>query len=286
MAKENKTPTWEGLIESMSTSAQHPNDTAWNIYRYLSAHYKDISSEEARTLLAAYMKIPLVHPSLLHSCILGVALKMAKIHDDFRLPAFLERWGFPANLRREDMQWRTGNNGRTYPSLKEQTERAVREYRQVHIDKAQKVIGYVSRYDPKHRHYHIFDPLSRHFVAIDPKSPPAVGEYVRFAPVIPEKGNFKTAVALSPESHKEGQQAFGITKAVVKFINSEKGYLGYEIVSSIVPTAEGEATTEGYASLSLAANATLSVGQEIGLILFLKRGKDGKKRNYVAEMIL
>ncbi|NPD81459.1 hypothetical protein HPS57_05675 [Prevotella sp. PINT] len=286
MKNESKIPTWDELLASMSTSVQHPADTAWSIYRYLNAYHKEMSSEEARTLLASYMKIPLAHPSLLHSCVLGTALKMAAVHDSFNLPAFLKMWGFPANLRPEDMLWRTLPNGRTVASLRERTERAVREYRQRHIDTSQKTIGYVDRYDAKHKHYHIFDPLSRHFVAIDPPTPPTVGSYVRFAPVIPEKGNFKTAVALSPENHHNGRRAFGIMKARVKYINLEKEYFAYELLSPISPTPEGEITKEGYANLSLAGSAQLTENQEIHIILFLKRGKDGKKRNYIAEIIL
>jgi len=286
MKNENKIPTWDELIASMSTSVQHPADTAWNIYRYLNAYYKEMSSEEARTLLASYMKIPLANPSLLHSCVLGTALKMSTVHETFNLPAFLKMWGFPANLRTEDMQWRTLANGRTVAPLRERAERAVREYRQKHIDISQKTIGYVDRYDPKHKHYHIFDPLSRHFVAIDPPTPPAVGSYVRFAPVIPEKGNFKTAVALSPENNHDGRRAFGKKKEKIKYINTEKEYFAYELLSPITPTPEGEITKEGYGKLSLANAYTLTENREIHLILFLKRGKDGKKRNYIAEIIL
>ncbi|MCM1079429.1 MAG: hypothetical protein NC344_10625 [Bacteroidales bacterium] len=286
MAKENKTPTWEELLESMATSLKHPTDTAWNIYRYLTAHYKELSSEEARTLLASYMKIPLVHPSLLHSCILGTAIKMSLVHEDFNLPAFLKLWGFPANLRSEDLQWRKDNYGHTFPSLKERTDRAIREYNQKHIDISKKIIGYVDRYDAKHSHYHIFDQMSRHFVAIAPKTPPTVGEYVWFAPVIPEKGNFKTAVALTPIDHKDGQRIFGIMKARVQYVNNEKEYFGYEILSPIPSTPEGIITKEGYGKLSLAGTAGLSANQEIGIILFLTRGKEGKKRNHIAEIIL
>ena len=69
-------PTWEELLESMEQASSHPSDTQWNIYRYLSANMENVDSQIARTLLASYMKIPSERPSLIHSMMLSVALKM------------------------------------------------------------------------------------------------------------------------------------------------------------------------------------------------------------------
>lgn len=112
----------------METVVSHPTDTAWDIYRYLQEHYEEMDSEMARTLLASYTKIPLDKPSLLHSCILSLALRMAERFHDFRLPSFLQIWGYPQNLRSEDRERQAGKNGRSYLSLQEKTERTLASY--------------------------------------------------------------------------------------------------------------------------------------------------------------
>lgn len=377
--QNNTVPTWDELLASMNTVTQHPSDTAWAIYRYLNANLETLSSQEARTLLASYMKIPLQRPSLLHSCILGVAVKMTERYADFRFPQFLTAWGYDRNLRAEDRQKQTGKDGRTYLSLQERTERAAKSYALHHAEQRQDVaavisegqeisgitpmiatkmyeterngrrmksvkliagdgkelladshqfkckpweivgnvfdvltrtsaegnmrvaeiaasqkpvselfppvVGYVDRFDSQHQHYHIFDSLSRHFVAEAPKLRPNVGNYVMFSPVIPAQDKFKSAIIINGISLDEGRKAFGIYDAVVKYVNTEKGYFYYQITSAIPSTPEGTITQEGSAQLSLLNGAPLNVGQPLRLIMFLKRGKDGTKRNAVVEIL-
>ena len=134
MTEKAKVPTWEELLMLLNDAKKHPNDTAWGIYRYMHANLKQMSSQEARTVLASYMKIPLPRPSLLHSCMLTVANSMAGLYDDFRYPQFLNLWGYPSCLRQEDLQRQTGNDGRTYLSLKEKTERTLQSYQLHHAE--------------------------------------------------------------------------------------------------------------------------------------------------------
>ena len=50
--------SWDDLLASMETAVSHPTDTAWNIFRYMQKNYKEMGSQQARTLLAGYMKLP------------------------------------------------------------------------------------------------------------------------------------------------------------------------------------------------------------------------------------
>lgn len=96
----NPTITWEQLMESVNSGAQHPEDTQWTVFRYLKQNYKTIGSVEARTLLVIYTKLRSQRPSLINSCMLGLALKISEVYSDFRLPQFLQVWGYDACLRR------------------------------------------------------------------------------------------------------------------------------------------------------------------------------------------
>lgn len=147
--------------------------------------------------------------------------------------------------------------------------------------------GYIDRYDGQHNHYHVFDNMSRHFVAENPRVKPVVGAFVEFAPIIPAQDKFKVAVVTKVLSMPEGLNSFGVYEANVSYINKEKGYFYYKITSEIKPTPEGELTNEGSAQLSLIPNSVgeIQVGTKIQLVLFLARGKDGKKRNHVAKVI-
>lgn len=131
--------TWQQLQESLETAVSHPTDTAWTIYHYLSANYVELGSASSRALLASYIKLPVNRPSLLHSCILRTALKMADSFQDFRLPSFLTIWGFPKMLRQEDFERQTDAEGRTFSSLHQRTLRALSIYFQQHpeCDKTQ-----------------------------------------------------------------------------------------------------------------------------------------------------
>ena len=240
---------FEQLRLSLEGAKGHPMETGWDIYRYMKGNLEQMESQEARTLLACYMKMELEKPSLLHSLMLNIALRMAKKFPDFQFDRFFDMWEYPG---------------------------------------IERIIGYVYFYDEKHRYYHIYDNQSRHFVAIDPHIVPQVGGFVEFTPIIPEDGKFKTAVVhmvfseATPDYLKASMDAFGTYKAVVTGINEKEGRFSYRITSEIKPTPEGTITPEGTAFLGM---MRLTEGQEIRLLLFLKRDKEGVKRNYVARTL-
>lgn len=129
---DTKNVTWEQLIELISTGVSHPEDTSWAIYRYLQCHYKDAGSVIVRTLLAAYIKLRINKPSLLNSCMLSMAVKVSEQYADFRLPRFLEAWGYDSCLRTEDRHRQTGKDGRQYLALQERVYRALQAYKLHH----------------------------------------------------------------------------------------------------------------------------------------------------------
>lgn len=150
------------------------------------------------------------------------------------------------------------------------------------------VVGYVENVDESHGHYHIYDQLSRHFVAEKPVQELKGGDFVEFAPIIPAEDKFKSAAVQRVLSHDEGLKAFGTYSAVVTYVNPTEGYLRYRITSQIAETPEGIVATKGFAPLAIVADekrrSTMAVGDNIRLLLFLKRGKDGMKRNHVEEI--
>lgn len=142
--------TWEELLDSIATGAAHPDDTNWKIYRYLQNNYKTMGSVMARTLLAAYMKLHVKRMSLIDSCMLGMAVKISETYVDFKLPKFLEAWGYDSCLRAQDLQRQTGKDGRQYLSLKERVERALQSYRLHHPEECKgECGGVVSMYAAK-----------------------------------------------------------------------------------------------------------------------------------------
>lgn len=120
--------SWEQLIESMNNAVAHPEETNWMIYRYLQHNYNTVGSVIARTLLSAYIKLRTDTPSLINSCMLGLAVKISGRYDDFRFPKFLEAWGYGSCLRSEDCSRQTGRGGRTYPALVERVDYALQSY--------------------------------------------------------------------------------------------------------------------------------------------------------------
>ena len=142
--------TWDELLESIATGAAHPDDTNWKIFRYLQNNYKTMGAVTARTLLAAYMKLHVKRMALIDSCMLGMAVKVSETYGDFKLPKFLEAWGYDQFLRPQDLQRQTGNDGRQYLSLKERVERALQSYRLHHPEESDgECEGVVSMYAAK-----------------------------------------------------------------------------------------------------------------------------------------
>ena len=150
MPNTNKSVTWDELLESIATGAAHPDDTNWKIFRYLQNNYKTMGAVTARTLLAAYMKLHVKRMSLIDSCVLGMAVNISETYSDFKLPKFLEAWGYDQFLRPQDLQRQTGKDGRQYLSLKERVERVLQSYRLHHPEESDgECEGVVSMYAAK-----------------------------------------------------------------------------------------------------------------------------------------
>ena len=129
-----KTATWEQLMEYVSSENANVGKSNWLIFHYLQQNYKTVGSLKARTLLALYMKTRVMRSSLVDSCMLGMAVKISETYADFKLPKFLEAWGYDACLRDEDLHRDTGKDGRQYLSLKERVDRALQTYLLHHPD--------------------------------------------------------------------------------------------------------------------------------------------------------
>lgn len=164
-------------------------------------------------------------------------------------------------------------------------------------------VGYVDFVDNIHGHIHVYDSQSRHFVAekgnIDtdgaawqanahnrvPKN--LQGCFVRFCPIIVNGDHFKSAAIIGVMDKYEGRKVFGIYEAKVEYANAKDKYLRYSIESTIRYTPEGDIVKGGFAStaaLSDDVRNSIVAGSHVHLTLFLKRGKDGMKHNYVAEV--
>ena len=151
-------------------------------------------------------------------------------------------------------------------------------------------VGFVEFIDESHGHIHVYDSQSRHFVA-DKSAHTAlkisVGNDVRFCPIIANGDHFKSAAIVSVMDKYEGRKAFGIYEAKVEYANVKDRYIRYSLESAIRYTPEGNIIKAGFAST---ANLPEDVrngmvqGSHVRLILFLKRGKDGMKHNYVADI--
>ena len=115
-------------MASLDSAAQHPVQTAWDIYYYLLDNYKEAGSQQVRTLLALYMKIPVARPSVIHSRMLGMAVRISEEYPDFRFPQFLQMWGYDDKLMSDDRLRQPGKGGRLYLSLKERVERRLKSY--------------------------------------------------------------------------------------------------------------------------------------------------------------
>lgn len=153
-------------------------------------------------------------------------------------------------------------------------------------------IGYVEHVDESHGHIHVYDSLSRHFVAEKKATSHGTriekGCFVRFCPIIIEDDKFKSAAIIGTMDKQKGYRAFGVYEATIDYVNTTDCYVRYTIKSEIKTTPEGTITPTGFASTADMPNENrirIAVGNHVHLLLFLKRGKDGLKHNYVAEII-
>lgn len=152
-------------------------------------------------------------------------------------------------------------------------------------------VGYVDYVDGRHGHIHVYDAQSRHFVAdkqsVAPQFRIQQGCFVRFCPIVGKDDPFKSAAIVSVLDKQQGQQLFGLYEAAVDYVNPTACYMRYTLKSEIRSTPEGEISPTGFASTSFLPDEVrrgLSAGSTVHLLLFLKRGKEGMKRNYVAEI--
>ena len=141
--------SWNELMASLELAKEHPLDTAWTIFRYFRHNYKEMGSQQVRTLLAIYMKIPVKRPSLIHSCMLGMAVKISSEYADFRFPQFLQMWGYPKMMMKEHYTRQKGKNGRMYLSLREKTERCLQSYMLHHKEGTAEAEGIMTMYAVK-----------------------------------------------------------------------------------------------------------------------------------------
>lgn len=82
--------------------------------------------QQARSNLNIYMKLAVERPSVLHSCMLTMACKLAS-DDHLKMSVFLDLWGVE-NLRDDDYQRYTNEEGKTFPALAEKAvQRAAKE---------------------------------------------------------------------------------------------------------------------------------------------------------------
>lgn len=161
--------------------------------------------------------------------------------------------------------------------------------------------GFVESIDASHQHIHIYDNLSRHLVAMQDgflhdgttltsASTVKIGDYLKIVPVIPREGKFKSALIINQYPTEEGRNAFGYRRARITHIDMAKGWCSWELLPGEAPIIEdgtqSPSFTKGYLSqqhLQGKTISSLSVGQEIQLLTFLKRGKDREKHPYVVN---
>ncbi|MDO5447106.1 MAG: hypothetical protein Q4F34_04930 [Prevotellaceae bacterium] len=96
---------------------------AWTICKVLNRESEKLSPLYCRQLLAEYMKLDVVKPSLLHSAMLNAAVKVAVASAEFHFVPFLNLWNL-SNLRREDYERQKDDSGKAFPSLVEKVGKA------------------------------------------------------------------------------------------------------------------------------------------------------------------
>ena len=151
-------------------------------------------------------------------------------------------------------------------------------------------VGYVDFVDENHGHIHVYDSQSRHFVALKSVHSAlsiTAGSFVRFCPIIANGDHFKWAAIVGLMDKYEGRKAFGVYEAKVEYANLKEKYIRYSLESAIKYTPEGNIIKGGFASTAALPDDVrngIVIDSHVRLILFLKRGKDGIKHNYVAEV--
>lgn len=168
-------------------------------------------------------------------------------------------------------------------------------------------VGYVKSYDATHDYYHIYDAKSRHFVAkaaeqhLGRFGQPVIaeGDYIRFAPIIPQPKRpgdkvFKSAYVVGKCAPADGPKAFGLREAKVLYVDNAKGYYRWELTDTSVPIVEEGTTTPsctgGFVGFGegkgphAGAVRVPAEGQTVQMVVFLVRGKDRQKRPHVVHV--
>ncbi|MGL5014226.1 MAG: DUF7017 domain-containing protein [Bacteroidales bacterium] len=73
----------------------------WAIFKYLLSEIENMDSRTSRTLLHDYIELHNPRPSQLHSLVLIQALRIAALHEEFKLIPFFRMWGLD-NFTSED----------------------------------------------------------------------------------------------------------------------------------------------------------------------------------------
>lgn len=94
-------------------------DFGWELFKQSKElmAYENVNLNAIKRNLNDYLKLDIEKPSLLHSCVLQLANKLAG-HDHFSMLVFCRLWNLN-NLRREDFKRYRADDGKEYPSLAE-----------------------------------------------------------------------------------------------------------------------------------------------------------------------
>lgn len=103
------------LIANQSLLSSHKEQCGWILYWYIKSQINVASSLDLRRLLKQYFDLKYNEPSILHSYILSLAIRISKVAPQFRLVSFVKLWDLK-NLRYDDK--RSNHVGdKEYPPL-------------------------------------------------------------------------------------------------------------------------------------------------------------------------
>lgn len=102
-----------------SADTETQTSYGWELYRHAKvlADAEKVNLDAVKRNLNAYLKLDVDRPSLLHSCILQLAAKLAA-QDNFSILAFSRLWNLK-HLRPEDFDRFRAQDGKEFPSLAE-----------------------------------------------------------------------------------------------------------------------------------------------------------------------
>ena len=111
---------YKSIISNYSDDEQINNSYGWDLYRLAKEvlNKSPANFRESKLYLNDYIKLSNTRPSNLHSCVLQLALKLAK-DEKLDIIAFVKMWDLNKFETKDFVQ--NDYNGKTYPSLAEQT---------------------------------------------------------------------------------------------------------------------------------------------------------------------